>query len=207
MAFADFTSIEELAIKYSITYQREQFVVPVAGVSFGASYREELELTLSDVPFQRSESFTCETLIYPTLREVWKVYRADLTLLSHEPINADNDLRGEIDYVVCKRSALGPLIADRPYLLIGEAKKDDTTSGWNQALGGMIAARKLDQDSKRTFFGLTTNGLAWSFGKLTENVFTQDPKIYSVRASDELAGALHFVFAACREQIVGGVVS
>ena len=200
MAFANFTSIDELAKKYGITFQREQFVVPIAGVSFGAGYRSELDLTLSDVPFQRSESFTCEALIYPTLREVWKAFRADLTLLSHESIAADADLRGEVDYVVCKRSELGPLIADKPYLLVGEAKKDDTTSGWNQALGGMIAARKIDGDSNRTFFGLTTNGLAWSFGKLAGSLFVQDPKIYNIRDSDELAGALHYVFEACRSQ-------
>ena len=201
MSFTNFTSIDALATKYGITFRRESFVVPIQGVTFGPAYREELDLTLSDVPFQRSESYTCEAIIYPTLREVWKAFRADLTLLSHESIVADDDLRGEVDYLVCKRSALGPLIADRPYLLVGEAKKDDTSSGWNQALGGMIAARILDGDSGRTFFGLTTNGLAWSFGKLTRDVFTQDPKIYNVQDTHELAGALHFVFAACRDQI------
>lgn len=201
MAFTNFTSIDELAKKYGITYRREQFVAPVAGVAFGEAYRQELDLTLSEVPFQRSESFTCETLIYPTLREVWKSYRADLTLLSHEPLVADADLRGEVDYIVCKRSPLGPLISDLPYLLVGEAKKDDTTSGWNQALGGMIAAQKLDGNSTRTFYGLTTNGLAWSFGKLQASAFTQDPKIFNVRDTDELAGALHFLFAACRDQL------
>ena len=201
MSFTNFTSIDALATKYGITFRRESFVVPVKGVTFGPGYRKELDLTLSDVPFQRSESYTCEAIIYPTLREVWKAFRADLTLLSHESIVADDDLRGEVDYLVCKRSALGPLIADRPYLRVGEAKKDDTSSGWNQALGGMIAARILDGDSGRTFFGLTTNGLAWSFGKLTRDVFTQDPKIYNVQDTHELAGALHFVFAACRDQI------
>ena len=201
MAFTTFTSIDELAKKYGITFRRQAFVLPVAGVSGGAGYLEELELTLSEVPFQRSESFTCEALIYPTLREVWKAYRGSLTLLSHEPLAADADLRGEIDYLVCRRSPLGPLISDLPVLLIGEAKKDETTAGWNQALGGMIAARKLDGDSARTFFGLTTNGLTWAFGKLHGATFTIDPKVYNVRDTADLFGALHFVFAACRDQL------
>ena len=131
MAYANFTSIDELAKKYGITFQRKQFVTPVEDVSFGASYRSELDYTLCDLPFQRSECFTCETLIYRTLREVWKVYRADLTLLTRESIAADADLRGEADYVVCNRSELGPLFADMPHLLVGEAMKDErqTPSG------------------------------------------------------------------------------
>lgn len=201
MAFPAFTSIDELAKKYGITFKRERFVEPVAGVSGGAGYLEELDLTLSEVPFQRSESFACEALIYPTLREVWKVFRASLTLLSHEPLAADADLRGEVDYLVCRRSPLGPLISDLPILLVGEAKKDETTAGWNQALGGMLAARKLDGESGRTFYGLTTNGSAWSFGKLERAVFTIDPQVYGVRQSDQLFGALHFAFAACRDQL------
>ncbi len=201
MAFSNFTSIDELAKKYRITFRRERFIEPFVGVSPGESYLEELALTLSDVPFQRSESFTCEALIYPTLREVWKSYRASLTLLSHEPLMADADLRGEVDYLVCRRSPLGPLISDQPVLLIGEAKKDETTAGWNQALGGMIAARKLDGDSTRTFFGLTTNGLTWAFGKLECDVFTLDPKVYNIQDTRELFGALHFVFAGCRDQL------
>ena len=202
MAFASFTSIDELAKKYGITFRRERFVVPLAGVTGGPGYLEELELTLSEVPFQRSESFTCEALIYPTLREVWKVFRASLTLLSHEPLAADADLRGEVDYLVCRRSPLGPLISDLPILLVGEAKKDETTAGWNQALGGMIAARKLDGDSGRTFFGLTTNGLAWTFGKLEGATFTLDPQVFGVRDTTELLGALHFMLTACRDQLI-----
>jgi len=202
MAFASFTSIDEIAKKYGITFRREGFVVPMPGVSAGANYLEELDFTLREVPFQRSESFTCEALIYPTLREVWKSFRAALMLLSHEALAADADLRGEVDYVVCRRSPLGPLISDLPALLVGEAKKDETTAGWNQALGGMIAARKLDGDSDRSFFGLTTNGLTWAFGKLERSTFTIDPKVYSVRDSADLFGALHFVFAACRDQLL-----
>ena len=86
--------------------------------------------------------------------------------------------------------------------MVGEAKKDETTAGWNQALGGMIAARKLDGDSGRTFFGLTTNGLGWTFGKLEGSTFTIDPQVFGVRDTAELLGALHFMFAACRDQLL-----
>ena len=116
-------------------------------------------------------------------------------------MTADADLRGEVDYLVCRRSPLGPLISDLPVLLVGEAKKDETTGGWNQALGGMIAARKLDGESTRTFFGMTTNGLTWAFGKLEATTFTLDPKVFNVRDTSDLFGALHFVFAGCRDQL------
>jgi hypothetical protein len=201
VAFTNFTSVEEIAIKYGISFQRKQFVVPVEGVTVSEYFRKELDFTLSDVPFQRSEGFTCEAVIYPVLREVWKSFHTELTLLSHEAIVADSELRGEVDYIICKRSHLGPLISDKPYVLIGEAKKDDSTGGWSQALGGMLAAQKIDGKTNRTFFGLTTTGLAWRFGKLERAVFTQDPNVYGLGDLDELAGALHFVFTACRDQL------
>lgn len=201
MAATRFASIEVIAITYGITFHREPFVVPIAGVSFGQNFRQELDLTLREVPFQRSESHTREAMIYPILREAWKSFRSDLTLLSHEMIAADDELRGEVDYAVCRRSPLGPLVSDKPYLLVGELMFDDSKSSWCQALGGMLAAQKIDGDPHRTFFGLTTTGLGWRFGKLEGSVFTQDPKVYGIGNLDKLAGALHFVFAACRDQL------
>ena len=201
MAFAQFTSIEQIAARYGIEYGREAFLRPVAGATLSPTLREELDYSLRMVPFQRSEMLAREAVIYPILRDVAKHYSDHLTLFSGEPVNADADLRGEVDYVVCRRSPLGPLMPDRPYLMVGEAKRDDSSGGWAQAFGGMLAARILNDDTRLTYYGLTTTAQSWRFGRLTGNRFVQDPRVFGI-TDDLLAGALHFVFSACRDQLL-----
>ena len=204
MAFSAFGSLEDVLTKYGISYRRQPFVVPAAGPPFSDGYLFELAYTLESVPFQRSEGFVCEALIYPTLRDISKQYREHLTLLSHEAVAADADLRGELDYVVTKRSPLGPLVPGKPYLLVGEAKRSDLDAGWGQALAGMLAARKLDGNSDRVFHGISTTGRVWAFGRLDGTTFTEDPRPFGVDDVTQLAGALHFAFAACRDQLTAG---
>lgn len=202
MAFSAFGSLEDVLTKYGIAYRRQAFVTPTASPPFSDGYLSELAYTLESVPFQRSEGFVCEALIYPTLRDISKHYRDHLTLLSHEAVAADADLRGELDYVVTARSPLGPLVPGKPLLLVGEAKRSDLDAGWGQALAGMLAARKLDGDTQRAFHGISTTGRVWSFGRLDGTTFTEDPRPFAVDDVPQLAGALHFVFAACRQQLL-----
>ncbi len=96
---------------------------------------------------------------------------------------------------------LGPLVPGKPLLLVGEAKRSDLDAGWGQALAGMLAARKLDGDSEQVFHDISTTGRVWAFGRLVGNTFTEDPRPFGVDDSGQLAGALHFVFAACRDQL------
>jgi len=202
MAFPSFGSLEEVLTKYGITYERQPFVVSHDGPPFSDGYLNELTYTLQSVPFQRSGGFVREALIYPTLRDISKTYRDHLTLLSHEPVAADADLRGELDYVVTQRSPLGPLVPGKPLLLVGEAKRSDLDAGWGQAVAGMVAVRKLDGDSERVFHGISTTGRVWAFGRLCGQTFTEDPRPFGVDDTAQLAGALHFVFSACRDQIL-----
>jgi hypothetical protein len=141
-------------------------------------------------------------LIYPLLREVWKPFHEALTLWSHESIAYDDDLCGVPDYIVARRSPLGPVIFDLPIVLVIEAKKDDFTHGWGQCLAALLAAQKLNDAPDQTFYGITTNGRGWEFGQLHGDRFTQDPRPYSVQDLDVLAAAIHFVMIKCREQLV-----
>src|SRR4051812_45463463 len=99
MAFTSFSSLDDVLRRYSIRQVRGEFVSGAEHPAAGGNYLDELRLTLTEVPFSRSEGFVCEALIYPTLREVWKHYRANLSLFSHETVEADEELRGELDYV------------------------------------------------------------------------------------------------------------
>jgi hypothetical protein len=202
MAYSSFKTIEELLNRYTVDYRREPFVVPVPGAGLSPAAREDLAFVLSGFPYDRSEIAAREAVIFPILKDVWRHYREHLSLLSGEPLDYDDDLRGDLDYMVCRRSPRSPFVPDRPVLLAGEAKRDDLTRGWNQALGGMIAAQKLDPAPGRVLYGLVTTGRTWSFGKLDGPVFTEDPRSFGLWNLDELAGALHFAFAACRDQLL-----
>jgi len=93
--------------------------------------------------------------------------RDALTLWSHVPLTWDADLCGVPDYLVTRRSPLGPMIFDPPYVfLVIEAKKDDFARAWGQCLAAMLAAQKLNPAADRTLFGATTNGRSWEFGRL-----------------------------------------
>jgi len=200
MPFANYQSVADVARPFRIHFRRENFVLPLPA-PLSDYFRAELDFTLREVPFDGSASAACETLIYPFLREVWRAYLEALTLWSHQPIAYDADLSGVPDYLVARRSPLGPLIFDQPYLLVVEAKKDDFTRGWGQCLAAMLAAQKLNDLPEQTICGITTNGQVWQFGQLHADVFTQDPRSFTLEDVDSLGAALHFVFAQCRDQV------
>ncbi len=201
MAFSAFTSLDDVLRKYQIRHRKVSFVGTGPFPPPSDHYLAELRYTLASVPYQRSEAFACEALIYPTLREVWRHYAEELSFFSHETVHADADLRGELDYMVCRRSPLSPFIPDQPILLVGEAKRDDMQKGWAQALAGMMAARRMAPPPGPVLYGLSTTGVVWSFGRLDGNDFTEDLQGFSTTKPDELFAALHFVFAACRDQL------
>jgi hypothetical protein len=200
MPFASYSSVADVARAYQIRIQRTQFLEPVAA-ALSDYFRSELTFTLREVPFDGSEYAACETLIYPLLREVWKPYRDALTLWSHQPIAFDEDLCGVPDYLVARRSPLGPLILDLPYLLAVEAKKDDFQRGWGQCLAALLAAQKLNPLPDQTLYGVSTNGRLWEFGQLQGDLFTQDVRPFSLQDVDSLAAALHFLMIQCRDQV------
>jgi hypothetical protein len=122
-------------------------------------------------------------------------------LWSHEPLQYDEDLSGTPDYMITKRSPLGKIVCDQPYLLVVEAKKDNFQEGWGQCLVELIAAQKLSQPTEPTVFGVVSNGEKWEFGKLTANQFTKNRTSYTLQALTTLCGALENVLVHCELQL------
>src|SRR5690242_17516256 len=102
MAFSDYRSHEEVAIKYGLNYTRDMFVRFNDSALIDEHFRREIDFVLKSFAFERSEAAAAESLIFPILKEVWKSYLNNLTLLSHEPLQFDEDLKGVADYIVCK---------------------------------------------------------------------------------------------------------
>ena len=62
-----------------------------------------------------------------------------------------------------------------------------------QCLAELVAAQKLNEDSLRPVYGIVTDGNLWQFGKLTADVFIQDPENFTIDQLSRLYGALNSI--------------
>jgi hypothetical protein len=199
MAFTNYGSINDVSAKHKIRCVAGPVISDAPGAPvFGDYFRAELAFNLREFPIDHSETGAGELLIFPVLREVWKEYRPELSLFTHEPLEFDDDLKGVPDYFVCKRSEFGPFYATPPFLLVVEAKLADFAKAWGQCLAAMLAAQKLNGTPEQPVYGIATNGRTWEFGVLKGTTFTRDTEPLAVHTLDALREALHAVFRACR---------
>jgi roadblock/LC7 domain-containing protein len=105
---------------------------------------------------------------------------------SHQLLNYDEQLSGVPDYMVAKRSAKGKIMF--------EAKKDNFEEGWGQCLAELITAQKLNQNIQTEIFGIVSNGKFWELGRLLENSFEKNIKLYTISNLEELFAAVNYVF-------------
>lgn len=145
-------------------------------------------------------------LIWPLLLEIAKRH-LKLKVWPGISLEADPEegLKGEPDYVVTKAGN----IPKSPYVIIMEAKKDDFSKGWGQALTAMKAAQVLNarESSKDlSVYGLVTNGKDWEFGKLKGDHFgIYPPEGINILENEEKVkqalGLLDIIFEECEKNI------
>ncbi len=200
MAFSNYKSIAEVLKAFQVTYTEANFI---AAVEFQVSdyFREDLETIMRDGVVNNSEFAICENLIYPVLKEVWKTYRKNFILWSHQSFNYDEKLSGFPEYILAKRSPLGKVVFDKPYFILVEAKQDNFEAGWAQCLAEMIAAQKLNEEYPIILYGIVSNGVTWQFGKLDNDKFTKNITPYTIYELDKLFAAVNFVFQQCEIQL------
>ncbi len=148
-----------------------------------------------------SEFAICENLIYPVLKEIWKSYCNKLTLWSHQSLVDNDNLSGFPEYILAKRSPLGKVVFDKPYLLLVEAKQDKFDEGWGQCLAEMVATQKLNENPEMIVFGIVSNGKIWQFGKLKANIFTKNLTFYTFQDLDQLFAVVNYIFQQCELQV------
>lgn len=187
--------------KFQITYREENFAVGTP-VTLSDYFQAELNLVRTELVTDNSEYAICENLIYPILKEIWKLHREKLMLWSHESLRYDDDLSGIADYLIAKKSSLGKLVLEQPYLMVIEAKKDNFTEGWGQCLAELVAIQKLNEGYfTQTLFGIVSNGEVWEFGKLVGAQFTKNIDLYSIKELETLCGVLNNLFEQCKLQL------
>ena len=201
MPFSNYKSISAVAKEFQINYLRDNFIVET---EFAVSevFRNELELIFNDGVFVNSEIAICENIIYPVLKEVWKNYRSNFLLWSHQTLVYNDNLSGIPDYILAKRSPLGTVVFDKPYFILVEAKKESAfDEGWGQCLAEMIAVQRLNNEPEQTIFGIVSNGAMWQFGKLKLERFTQNKFFYTIQDLERLFAAVNYVFKQCELQL------
>lgn len=202
MSFTSYSTIADVARTYRITLREVDFLDGEDRLP-SETLRQQLNFTKEFANYRISEWAICENVIHPILQDEWKAHTNELMLWSHIPLDFDADLSGIPDYMVTRISLLGRYIVEPPYLIVVEAKRDDSLiKAWAQCLAAMLAAQKLHNLPELTLYGITTNGPYWQFGKLEGSTFIQDTRFFTVTHLDELCGAVHFVFEQCRSQIL-----
>ena len=130
-----------------------------------------------------------------------EVLSQQVPVVSHESLTYDENLSGFPEYILAKRSPLGKVVFDKPYLLLVEAKQDKFEEGWGQCLAEMIAAQRLNEDPQMTVFGIVSNGAIWQFGKLEADTYTRNITLYSIQELDKLFAAVNYIFRQCELQL------
>jgi hypothetical protein len=199
MSFSTYKTARAVVKDFQIVYDEGIFIVENP-VTISPYFQENLEEFIRDGVVANSEYAICENLIAPVLKEVWRSHKKDFLLWSHETFRYDDRLCGVPDYILAKRSPLGKIVLDQPYLMIVEAKQDNFDEGWAQCLAAMVAAQRMN-DQPQVVFGIVSNGEIWEFGKLNIDQFTKNSIIYPLQSLHRLFAALNDVFSQCQLQL------
>ena len=198
MAFTDFKSIMQVQEAYGIKYTQADYI-QYADIEPSSSFLGEFAFSQRHINVFASEAARCENVIYPILREVYKKYADAFTLWSHQSISCDAQLNGTPDYLISTKSALGKTVLESPIIVVVEAKRSDFIQGWGQCLAELVAAQKINNDTAMPVYGIVTDGALWEFGKLEENLFTQNETVLAVSDLKKVFGAIGYLMQAGRK--------
>ena len=206
MAFSDkkHKKLSDVLKHYTIQYEKISETPNVEKVNISPYFMESIQFTLDNIAYKVSEEMICESIIYPILLEVWKPYVQYFSFWSHTALNYDDELKGIPDFLITKRSSLGHIILEQPYVAVVEAKLDDFVGGWAQCTLEMLAIQKMNNETEKPIYGIVSNGDVWQFAKLQKNVFYEYETILTLRPLSTLFGVLTYVLEECKRIYIDG---
>lgn len=196
-----FKQLSEVLQETQIRHKAETHFKITETLLASPTFKEDLAFTFKYVPYNVSEFAICENFIYPTLKEVLKLYAEEFNLWSRALIKLNLKIKGYPDYVLTQRSNLGNMVFAKPYLAVVEAKKDDFEGAWGQCLYEMYTIQQLNETPQIPVYGITSTGLVWQFGKLENKIFTQYQSLFLIQEPDILLSALKTLFQRCKDNI------
>jgi hypothetical protein len=199
MAFSDFKSVFDVARRYQTALKRTSFLDEVATFPLPDWFMEDLNFSLRIKKPAPSEIAISENFISPLIRFSVKKH-PNLNYWSREyDLKYDEELYGTPDYIFTYTESIDTLMMDFPLVCVAEAKIDNFVTAWGQTLAEMVACQKLFPDM--IIYGFATNGETWQFGKLENNIFTQDEGTYSITENPtKIAGILDWIFTDAVKQ-------
>ncbi len=192
MTSTNFNSIAQVQETFKIKYTEDEYIQYV-DIEPSQAFLEEFEFSQRHINVFSSEASRCENVIYPVLRDVYKNYVDWFALWSHELISYDDDLSGTPDYLISTKSGLGKTVPGTPIIIVAEAKRNDFIKGWGQCLAEMVAVQRINDDDKKTVYGIVTDGEFWQFGKLVENQFTRNETALTISDLKKVFGAIGYL--------------
>lgn len=195
MTSTDFNSIAQVQETFKIKYTEDEYIQYV-DIEPSQAFLEEFEFSQRHINVFSSEASRCENVIYPVLRDVYKNYVDWFALWSHELISYDDDLSGTPDYLISTKSGLGKTVPGTPIIIVAEAKRNDFIKGWGQCLAEMVAVQRINDDDKKTVYGIVTDGEFWQFGKLVGNQFTRNETALTISDLKKVFGAIGYLMDA-----------
>ena len=198
MGFTKYKSLGEVLKKYRIKYQDLPFEM-LTNNDVPPFLLEDLEFTFKNIAYDSSEASICENIIYPILKTAWKPFVDDFALWSHEPIVFNEELSGIPDYVISKRSELGKVVFEAPFLAVVEAKKDDFTASWAQCSLEMYSIQQINQTPEKSIFGMVSNGDTWEMASLKNANFSAYRERFGTNDLRALFNAIQTVLLLCKE--------
>jgi hypothetical protein len=201
MAFTEYKNLAAVLKDFSLHYQ-EQILEHDAALKAPASLAADITFNLTELAYDSSEAMICETLIFPILKAAWKPFIQELMLWSHQTMELNSKLSGIPDYLFAKKSSLGKVVMDKPFVAIVEAKKDDFSAGWGQCAAEMYTAVQLNENAAIQVFGIVSNGKFWEFASLRQGVFVKYQQSGDVYKLDELFSLLSAILLCCKLQIM-----
>lgn len=200
MPYGNFSSYEEVALKFQIRFVEQDFVQEKSIVIEKALF----DFINSNIRTRRnyvSENAICESIIAPILNivaqhnglPVWSHLRFD--------VSEEDGLVGIPDFIIAPASDIGTTF-HTPVICIAEAKKENFNEGWAQVLAEMIAAQRFNGIIEQDIFGIVTTGNFWQFGKLHSNTLTMEVVSYSAAENlQKLLDVLNWITAEAKKNL------
>jgi len=202
MAFTEYKNLATVLKEFSLHY-REQLLEHDTALQAPANLAADISFNLTELAYDSSEAMICETLIFPILRAAWKPFIQELMLWSHQTLELNSKLSGIPDYLFAKKSVLGKVVMDKPFVAVVEAKKDDFSAGWGQCAAQMYTAVQLNENAAIQVFGIVSNGKFWEFASLQQGVFVKYQQSGDVYKLDALFAMLSAILLRCQKQLQG----
>jgi hypothetical protein len=200
MPYGNFSTYEEVAIKFQIKFVERTFVEEKS-IGIDKALFEFVNGNLRARRNYVSENAICESIISPILNIV--AGHNDLPLWSHVrfDVSQEEGLVGIPDFIIAPASDIGTTF-NKPVICIAEAKKENFNEGWAQVLAEMIAAQKFNDNAELEIFGIVTTGNFWQFGKLSDKTLTMEVVSYSAAENlQQLLDVLNWITAEAKKSI------